>query len=49
MNEVIAGAALFPDWLERAPRELDVVRVPNAERLPGFADLDSLPLIKAAV
>lgn len=49
MNQVIAGAALFPDWVERARKELDAVCGPNAERLPDFADLDSLPLIKAAV
>lgn len=49
MNQVIAGAALFPDWVERAREQLDAVCGPNAQRLPGFADLDSLPLIKAAV
>lgn len=49
MNQVIAGATLFPDWVERARKELDAVCGPNAERLPSFADLDSLPLIKAAV
>lgn len=49
MNQVIAGAALFPDWVERARKELDAVCGPSAERLPYFGDLDSLPLIKAAV
>ncbi|KAI7788078.1 Cytochrome P450-like protein 60 [Diaporthe eres] len=49
MNQVIAGAALFPDWVGRARKELDAVCGSNAERLPGFADLDSLPWIKAAV
>ncbi|KAJ0106890.1 Cytochrome P450-like protein 60 [Diaporthe amygdali] len=49
MNQVIAGAALFPDWVERARKELDAVCGPSAERLPNFGDLDSLPLIKAAV
>lgn len=49
MNQVIAGAVLFPEWVERARKELDAVCGPNAERLPSFADLDSLPLIKAAV
>lgn len=49
MNQVIAGAALFPDWVGRARRELDAVCGTNAERLPDFEDLDSLPLIKAAV
>lgn len=49
MNQVIAGAALFPDWVERARKELDAVCGANAERLPNFADLESLPLIKAAV
>lgn len=49
MNQVIAAAALFPDWVKRARKELDAVCGLNAERLPDFTDLDSLPLIKAAV
>ncbi|KAF4551379.1 Cytochrome P450-like protein 60 [Elsinoe fawcettii] len=49
LDQVIAGAALFPDWVERARVELDRVCGSNAERLPEFADMKQLPLIRAAI
>ena len=49
MIELIAGTAMYPDWIERARKELDAVCGANAERLPQFDDSDRLPMIKAAV
>lgn len=49
MLSLIAGTAMYPDWVERARKELDAVCGPNAERLPTFEDMDKLPMIKAAV
>jgi len=49
LNQLVAGSALYPDWIERARKELDAVCGKNAERLPNLEDAASLPLIKAAV
>lgn len=49
LNQLVAGSALFPDWIERARKELDAVCGSNAERLPTRDDAPALPLIKAAV
>jgi hypothetical protein len=43
----MAGAALFPDWIERARKDLDDVCGPDADRLPTASDLTKLPYIKA--
>jgi len=43
----IAAAAMYPNWVERARKELDEVCGSNAERLPTFEDLDKLPYIQA--
>ncbi|KEF62901.1 uncharacterized protein A1O9_00875 [Exophiala aquamarina CBS 119918] len=48
LNQLAAGSALFPDWIERARKELDAVCGSNAERLPVPEDAPSLPLIRAA-
>lgn len=47
LHEMAAGAALFPDWVERVRRQLDEVCGRNAERLPTFEDMPRLPLVKA--
>lgn len=49
LNEIVASAALFPDWVERARKELDEVAGNPPRRLPGFEDFDQLPLIRAAI
>ncbi|KAL1879645.1 hypothetical protein Plec18167_004107 [Paecilomyces lecythidis] len=49
MLSLIAGTAMYPEWVERARKELDAVCGPNAERLPTFEDMNKLPMIKAAV
>jgi cytochrome P450 len=48
LNQLVAGSALFPDWIERARRELDAVCGANAQRLPTREDSPFLPLIRAA-
>ncbi|KAH9207847.1 cytochrome P450 [Leptodontidium sp. 2 PMI_412] len=48
LNQLVAAAALFPDWVERARKELDSVCGLNAERLPDANDAPRLPYIKAA-
>ena len=47
--EAVAGAAMYPDWVERARVECDQVCGKNAERLPTFDDIEKLPMIRAAV
>lgn len=47
--EVVAGAAMYPDWIARARAELDKVCGENAQRLPTFDDMERLPMIRAAV
>jgi len=49
MLSLIAGTAMYPDWIKRAREELDSVCGANAERLPSFDDYDKLPMIKAAI
>ncbi|KIX08808.1 uncharacterized protein Z518_03465 [Rhinocladiella mackenziei CBS 650.93] len=49
LHEVVAGAALFPDWVERARVELDSVCGANGERLSDFSDIEHCPIIKGAV
>ncbi|TKX24249.1 cytochrome P450 monooxygenase-like protein 20 [Elsinoe australis] len=49
LDQTVAGAALFPDWVQRARIELDNVCGHHAERLPAFADMPRLPLIRAAI
>lgn len=48
LNTMVAGSALFPDWVQRARIELDAVCGSNAERLPTRLDTEKLPLIQAA-
>ncbi|KAL2669767.1 hypothetical protein Neosp_015212 [[Neocosmospora] mangrovei] len=49
LDQIVASVVLFPDWAERARKELDEVCGPNAERLPTAQDAPKLPRIKAAV
>ncbi|KEF56578.1 uncharacterized protein A1O9_06767 [Exophiala aquamarina CBS 119918] len=49
LGQIIAAAAIYPDWVKRAREELDVTCGERAERLPQWEDRDSLPYIKAVV
>jgi cytochrome P450 len=49
IGQIIAGASTYPDWVKRARTQLDAVCGSNAERLPGWGDLDALPYITAVV
>jgi len=49
LHDALAAAALWPDWVSRARKQLDEVCGANAERLPEFADMNELPIIKGAV
>jgi hypothetical protein len=48
-NLVIAAAAVFPEWVAKARKELDAVCGYNAERLPDFEDWETLPYIQAVI
>ncbi|KAK5206130.1 hypothetical protein LTR41_007999 [Exophiala xenobiotica] len=48
LNQIIAGAATYPDWVIRARKQLDKV-CGDAKRLPGWDDHDRLPYITAVV
>ncbi|KAB5540240.1 cytochrome P450 [Coniochaeta sp. 2T2.1] len=48
LNQIVAAAALFPDWVKRVQQQLDEVCGANAERLPTADDAPVLPLVKAA-
>ncbi|KAM6506705.1 hypothetical protein FSOLCH5_013680 [Fusarium solani] len=43
----MAGAALFPDSVRRARKDLDEICGANADRLSAASDIASLPYIKA--
>ncbi|KAF0320397.1 cytochrome P450 [Colletotrichum asianum] len=49
LDQCVAAAALWPDWIERARKELDEVCGARAERLPTAQDMPNLPIIKGAV
>ncbi|CAK7237197.1 hypothetical protein SEUCBS140593_009877 [Sporothrix eucalyptigena] len=49
LGQIIAGAATYPDWVERARAELDAVCGHNAERLPQWEDRPKLKYISAVV
>ena len=49
LGQMIAGAATYPDWVERVRKQLDEVCGANAERLPEWSDYDKLPYINAVV
>ena len=49
LGQMIAGAATYPDWVQRARMQLDEVCGANAERLPEWSDYDRLPYINAVV
>lgn len=48
LSQILAAAALFPDWVERARKQIDEVCGANAERLPVAGDAPRMPLVKAA-
>lgn len=47
LNQLVAGAALFPDFVQRARQDLDNLCGADAQRLPVASDIASLPYIKA--
>ncbi|GAB7349605.1 hypothetical protein MBLNU459_g0292t1 [Dothideomycetes sp. NU459] len=47
-SQVVAAAATYPDWVQRAREQLDAVCGANADRLPVFDDRPQLPYITAA-
>ena len=49
LGQIIAGAATYPDWVERARAQLEAVCGSHAERLPQWEDRDNLPYITAVV
>ncbi|EXJ73906.1 uncharacterized protein A1O5_02200 [Cladophialophora psammophila CBS 110553] len=49
LGQIIAGAATYPDWVERARVQLDAVCGHHAERLPQWEDRDQLRYITAVV
>ncbi len=49
LHEVVAAAALYPDWVERARMQLDRVCGANGERLSVAQDLAQCPVIRGAV
>jgi cytochrome P450 len=49
LDQFLAAAIVWPDWVKRCRDELDRICGANAERLPTAQDAPNLPLIKAAV
>ncbi|KAI1031305.1 hypothetical protein LB504_000111 [Fusarium proliferatum] len=47
LNQLVAGAALFPNFVQRARQDLDNICGADAQRLPVASDIASLPYIKA--
>lgn len=47
--QMVAAAAVYPEWVKTARTYLDEVCGYNAERLPTLADRERLPYITAAV
>jgi cytochrome P450 len=48
-NLVFAAAAVYPEWVVKARKELDAVCGSNAERLPDWQDWEKLPYIHAVI
>lgn len=48
-SQVLAAAALYPDWVATLREHLDRVCGHNAERLPSLDDRDQLPYMTAVV
>ncbi|EOD43911.1 putative cytochrome p450 protein [Neofusicoccum parvum UCRNP2] len=49
LTQIIAAAAVYPEWTRKARALLDEVCGPNADRLPSLADRPRLPYIMAVV
>jgi cytochrome P450 len=49
VTQMVAAAAVYPDWVRKAQGLLDEVCGSNAERLPNFNDRQSLPYMSAVV
>lgn len=49
LDQCVAAAVVWPDWVERVRQQLDEVCGANAERLPTSQDAPRLPLVKATV
>jgi cytochrome P450 len=48
-NLLIAAAAVYPEWVAKARKQLDDACGHNAERLPDWQDWDKLPYIQAVI
>ncbi len=48
-TQMVAAAAVYPEWVKKSQAMLDEVCGHNAERLPTLADREKLPYITAAV
>jgi hypothetical protein len=49
IGQMIAGAAMYLDWVIRVREQLDSVCGKNGERLPEWSDYEILPYITAVV
>lgn len=49
LNQAVAAAVLWPDWVDRVRKELDKVCGSHAERLPALSDMKDCPVVKGAV
>jgi len=49
LHQLVAAAALWPDWVHRARKELDKICGANADRLPDMRDMNDCPIIRGAV
>ncbi|KAH9207922.1 cytochrome P450 [Leptodontidium sp. 2 PMI_412] len=47
INQIVAAAAVYPEWVKTAREYLDQVCGSNAERLPSLGDREKLPYITA--
>lgn len=47
--QIVAAAATYPDWVQRARTQLDAVCGSAADRLPQWEDREKLPYITAVV
>lgn len=49
VTQLVAAAAIYPEWVKTARSHLDKVCGANAERLPSLSDREKLPYIMAVV
>ncbi|CZR68763.1 related to cytochrome P450 [Phialocephala subalpina] len=49
ITQMVAAAAVYPEWVQKARLALDKVCGANAERLPSLSDRDAVPYMTAVV